>query len=596
MQQDYNFSLEGDVVLTAQQGKSGYHKTENEVIITYQKPCEFYRQFVRLLAGIDGKEEACAFPHLGAMADCSRNAVMTVPQAKRFIRLLAVMGYDTLMLYTEETYQIDNEPFFGYMRGAYTKEELKELNDYALILGVELVPCIQTLAHLNALAQWDHYSWHCFDCNDILLVGEEMTYQLIEKMFVRLADCFTTRRVHIGMDEAHMLGSGKYLDKNGYKPRFQIMAEHLTRVIEIAAKYGFTCTMWSDMFFRSQNNGRYDPAQCEMTKEVVDVIPKTVTLTYWDYYRNNYDEYDKMLRAHKKTGNRIAFAGGAWMWNGFAGQNTMSTNRNILAIKACKKHGVDDVLITLWGDDGAEASLLSVLPCLVATAEYAYGHKAVNVPFQAVTGVNYKTFLQLDKLNRVVENPSPFYCSNSAKIFLYNDLLSGIFDFAVKPEFKQILQQNAKDIAKAGKKAGKFAYLFQSAAALASLVADKFDFGVKARAAYQSGDKQTLQQLADLIPTLVKKLDKFYALFQKQWDVENKPWGFQVQDARLGGVRNRMLHCKSIIEEYLAGKMQSIPELEGEILSHHCMNGIDNLQNAFYTWWWYSRIHTACVN
>lgn len=44
-------------------------------------------------------------------------------------------------LYTEDTYKIDGEPFFGYLRGGYTQEHLKEIDDYAFNLGIEVIPC-----------------------------------------------------------------------------------------------------------------------------------------------------------------------------------------------------------------------------------------------------------------------------------------------------------------------------------------------------------------------------------------------------------------------------------------------------------------------
>ena len=80
------------------------------------------------------------------------------------------MGYDTLMLYTEDTYEIDNQPLFGYMRGRYSQKELKELDVYANQYGIELIPCIQTLAHLNTLFRWPEYE-KIQDINDILLAS-----------------------------------------------------------------------------------------------------------------------------------------------------------------------------------------------------------------------------------------------------------------------------------------------------------------------------------------------------------------------------------------------------------------------------------------
>ena len=157
------------------------------------------------------------------------------------------MGYNFAMLYTEDTYEVENEPFFGYKRGRYSKNELKEIDSYARSVGVELIPCIQTLAHLNAPLHWDEYR-PIFDIDDIIMVDEERTYELIENMFRSLAESYTSRKVHIGMDEAHHVGLGRYLDAHGYSNRYELLIRHLNKVCDIAKKYGFEPMMWSDMF------------------------------------------------------------------------------------------------------------------------------------------------------------------------------------------------------------------------------------------------------------------------------------------------------------------------------------------------------------
>ena len=72
---------------------------------------------------------------LGVMIDCSRDAVMTVDKLKDFITILAKFGYDSVQLYTEDTYEIDGEPYFGYMRGRYTQEEIRTLGKFCRKLG-----------------------------------------------------------------------------------------------------------------------------------------------------------------------------------------------------------------------------------------------------------------------------------------------------------------------------------------------------------------------------------------------------------------------------------------------------------------------------
>ena len=60
--------------------------------------------------------------------DCSRNSVMTVDALKEWIDIISDLGYNHLMLYTEDTYEVEGHPYFGYARGRYSKAELKELN------------------------------------------------------------------------------------------------------------------------------------------------------------------------------------------------------------------------------------------------------------------------------------------------------------------------------------------------------------------------------------------------------------------------------------------------------------------------------------
>ena len=80
----------------------------------------------------DGKDYAMKhFDTFGVMIDCSRNAVPSVAGLKRFFDVISKMGYNCAMLYTEDTYEVKGEPRFGYKRGRYSVEELKEIDRYA---------------------------------------------------------------------------------------------------------------------------------------------------------------------------------------------------------------------------------------------------------------------------------------------------------------------------------------------------------------------------------------------------------------------------------------------------------------------------------
>ena len=57
--------------------------------------------------------ERIPFKRLCFMIDCSRNAVMNVDNLKSWIDILQNLGFNSLMLYTEDTYEVNGHPYFG---------------------------------------------------------------------------------------------------------------------------------------------------------------------------------------------------------------------------------------------------------------------------------------------------------------------------------------------------------------------------------------------------------------------------------------------------------------------------------------------------
>lgn len=88
------------------------------------------------------------------------------------------------------------------------------MDDYAAESGVELVPCVQTLAHLEQFLQWD-VNRDIKDNDCVLMIDEPKTYAWIRAALTALRRCFRTNRIHIGMDEAHGVGLGEYYQKHG---------------------------------------------------------------------------------------------------------------------------------------------------------------------------------------------------------------------------------------------------------------------------------------------------------------------------------------------------------------------------------------------
>lgn len=102
--------------------------------------------------------EQARFETLGVMMDCSRGAVLKPDTVRFLLRQCSLLGLNTLQLYTEDTYTVRDEPFFGYFRGKYSDKEIREMDEYAFELGIEVFPCIQTLGHLGQILQWPRFA------------------------------------------------------------------------------------------------------------------------------------------------------------------------------------------------------------------------------------------------------------------------------------------------------------------------------------------------------------------------------------------------------------------------------------------------------
>ena len=505
---------------------------------------------------------------LGTMADVSRNAVMTLDSVKKLIRLTAISGYNAMMLYTEDTYEIEGYPYFGHLRGRYTAEEFHELDDYAEALGIELIPCIQTLAHVNAFFEWDD-SLRFRDCDDIMLVGDEGVYALIDKMFETMSKNLRSRKINIGLDEAFMLGGGKYIERFGYKERSQIMADHLARVNEICKKYGYEPRMWSDMFFRMTNDGVYRVMGHNVPQYIIDSVPPEQTLVYWEYIQVNRANYNDMFRQHKAFNNRIAYAGGDASWYGLVPLNKLARRSTLAATKSIEDNDIKEIYVTMWGDDGAACSFFSTLTTLFIYGEACWtcadeSDARSQSKLRAITGLDPLAMLDLEEVNNVPERTKFEEASaNPSKYMFYANILMGKFDCHIPAGCDEHFAAQARRWHDEVEKAGEYGYIYESVATFCDVLALKAELGHKLYAAYHAGDKDTVSKIAkETIPEIIRRLGVFHDALRVQWFTENKNFGLDVLDLRIGGLVGQLKTAKIVLEQWVDGKREKVDELE----------------------------------
>lgn len=548
-----------------------YSDNEN-IVIEYSEICEVFRglSFVERVINEDIKiEQKSLVPNRGTMIDCSRNAVMNMEHLKEWVITTATFGINQLYLYMEDTYTIDEYPYFGHKRGRYTKEEIKELDVFAKQFGITLIPQIQTLGHLMVLKDWDCFS-SLWDILDILMVDEDATYEFIENEIKAIRECFTADTLHIGIDEAHLMGRGKYMDKHGYKETIPLLVRHIKRVSEICSKYGFRPIIDTDLLFHLKYDW-YWKKDNKFTDEMLEMLPEDVIIAYWDYYYqpSDIDVTDNMFKIHAETGREVLYTCGAWNWWGFTPKNFYSNFVTQTQCATAIKYGVKTIKISTFGDDGAECPAFAVLPAMLRTAEQFYGNENdVERRSLECFGVSFEDFMKIDTVCILGTEADYSGISPSAleKSVFYNDIMMGLMNEDIR--CYNLTEKYTKDLEILNSvNAGKYDYLFETQRKFAEFLIVYAELPIKIKEAYKNNNKNELDRICkEEIPKALELLKKFEAVFNAQWHKVNKPFGYDVQQLRIGGMMLRIEGSKARIESYINGEIDCLEELECEDL------------------------------
>ncbi|MBS6464513.1 MAG: family 20 glycosylhydrolase [Firmicutes bacterium] len=499
------------------------------------------------------------FEHLSALIECSSGVVPTVEKVKEYLTVLSEMGYDRLYLGMADAYKIMEEPYFNYKRGGYTAEDLREMDDYAKSRSIELIAQIHTLSHLHFLRKYPEY-FDLFDTDNILLVGDDRVYVLIEHMVKAISEGLSTRKIHIGLDEAFGIGTGEYLKKFGPADKKDLILRHLKRVLPILRKYGYTCELWGDMLIETDNTK-------VTAEEVRKNIPEDATVFLWDYVENDESKLGEMIDNMQRHSKHIAFAGAVWKYIGFGPCNRYSIARILPQMKVCYEKGIGHYMVTLWSDNVSRCSVDASLPSLYAAAEYANGKydgtgELNQEKFYRITGVRYKDMLSLDYVDDPLKTNHGNRSSSSFWAF-YTDLLIGNFDLFLTPGIENAYAARAKEFSAMEK--GRYEHVFAMSAAVMRVLAVKAPLPALIREAYAEKDRAKAEKAVGEIKKLKETLSCFIEIFDSYFTHDNRPFGLEVNHLYNGGQVSRCDYAIKRLRAFI-DHGERIDELEGGVL------------------------------
>lgn len=545
------------------------------VLIRYNTVAAAARGIGNAMANITGRQST-GFSMLGIMVDLSRNLVFKVSAMQKLFRRLALLGFNTVLLYCEDTYELPGEPAFGMMRGRYTAEEIRAMDDAAAAVGIELIGCIQTLGHMGQVLRWSGTYLQITDTPGVMRVDKDATHELIGKMLDFWSSNLRSRRIHVGMDETHDLGRGTYLDNNGYTPGFDLFTFQLNKVNESCLARGLQPMIWSDMFFRLGNkNQAYYDLNSDIPQEVRAKIPGNVQLVYWDYYTVDQDFYEKFIDMHREIGGEPIMGAGLWIWSRLWYDHRHSAIANRACINGCRNKKLKEIFFTMWGDDGAICHWDSAWTGLAEVSDLAYGiddEKITSSRYTALTGSDYFVNKMPSVLHCMSQRSGKNYTIpakvDSDMAIFWDDVLQGLgyrnlqvadpdFPANIIPQYSELLAALAPYRNDRSGANLNYAWL------LTRYMLGKLECRKMLIEAYSGNDRAALKTLAaEKLPALAAHFTEFMQEFRKQWLEIGKPFGLETMQHRMGGQLERIKEASIRINEYLSGVYENLEELE----------------------------------
>ncbi len=574
----YRFKIgKSGILITTESVENGFgvESDGKTCIIRYSEKTLFFTAFSYLMQyknkpfSIKKKR----IKNLGIMRDSARNAILSVDGLKELALYCALMGYNYIQIYAEDLFELKNYPYFGLNRGRYTKEEIKEMDEYCQKFGIELVPCVQTFAHLPHLFRHDYFD-EVNDIADILLLEEEKTYELLEDLIKFVATAFSSKRINIGMDEAHLFGQGKYRERfKNNDSRAKIFLRHLNRVAKICQANSMNPAIWSDMVFKVAFDVHSLAAYTEIKDKPISedfktLFPEDVQLVFWDYYNTDKNFYDSVLSYHYALTKDVVFAGGVWSFSGFAPLNSVSEERLKPAMQSVLENNCNDFLLTSWGNGGGECHCMNSASTMLFVAENLMGECDETQLDERAKAIYNNTYKQLKSIEIIDRTTLTNICekakiSNPSKYLLYNDPLLGVMDAHVRAEMKEAYIENSKVLKQIACSNGKLKRYFNSMYRLSKCLEIKATLGLEISNAYKNKDSKKLKIICNkTLPECIKRLNSFFEAYRKTYLSCNKSYGVEVVDIRFGAMKKRLEYAQEKIKDYLDGKIDKIEELE----------------------------------
>ena len=277
-------------------------------------------------------------PVRGVMLDVSRDKVPTLETLEALIDRLASWKVNHVELYMEHTFAYTGHEEVWRDASPFTADEVRRLDEFCKARFVELTPNQNCLGHFERWLRHERYrplaispdGWTDARGRVRPPTTVEPTnpdaLALMASLLRELLAAFSSRRVHVGLDEPWELPDERFADYLDYVRRLRALPE----------LDGRQALMWGEIVASHPDE--------------LASIPDGVTVCEWGYEDGHPFAARAALLA--AAGRPFWLCPGTSSWNTLVGRWSNMVGNIGGAVDVAVETGAEGVLVTDWGDNG----------------------------------------------------------------------------------------------------------------------------------------------------------------------------------------------------------------------------------------------------
>jgi hexosaminidase len=270
----------------------------------------------------------------GFMMDMSHFQFPKIEEIKNQIDFLAFWKGNQYLFYSEASIELDGYPLL-MAEARYTKEQVRDIIDYAKDRHVDVIPNMELYGHLHDLFRLEHYS----DMSVVPHGGEfipddQRVSPLLDDWITQISRLFPSPFFHIGFDETWSL---EFEARKRNKTPEELYLHMLKQTTDIVEREGKHAMVWADML--------------QKYPSIIPKVSKKMIAVPWHYSAMDDIKYEQLLSPFEKSGIPMIVQGALVNWNWVSPAFELSFLNTDVLIAAGKKYNAIGFINSGWTDD-----------------------------------------------------------------------------------------------------------------------------------------------------------------------------------------------------------------------------------------------------